>query len=304
MTATRVSGGSDPHGLQAWVDGRLVPARSATVSAYDRGFRSGEGVFETLRAYGDHVFRLDAHLRRAIAGAEELGFDPGPEGELARAVRTTAAANLAALGGADSALRLTVSAGAIDPDSPFPGAPADGPTVVVTSHRLVLDPAQHRHGIRAVAVPLARELPHVKAVSYLVAVTARRRARAEGAEEALLTTADGHVLEGASTNVFAVIDGALVTPPTGAGLLAGVTRAVVLEVAERRALQVEQRPLPLAELLTADEAFLTATTREVVPLVAVGDHIVGSGQPGPVTAAMLDGYREAVDRERLRATGD
>jgi branched-chain amino acid aminotransferase len=289
------------HALQTWVDGRLVPARTATVSAFDRGFRSGEGVFETLRAYGAHVFRLDAHLRRAIAGAAELGFSTGPQGELARAVRQTAEANLEALHGADSALRLTVSAGPIDPESPFPGRPAGGPTVVVTSHRLTLDPGQHRHGVRALAVPLARELPHVKAVSYLVAVTARRRAREQGADEALLTSPDGHVLEGASTNVFAVVDGTLVTPPTDAGLLAGVTRAVVLEVADRRRLDVEVRPLHLDELLAADEAFLTATTREVLPLVAVGDHPIGTGQPGQVTATVLDGYREEVDRERAAA---
>jgi branched-subunit amino acid aminotransferase/4-amino-4-deoxychorismate lyase len=303
VTGSPTTGRAGPHGLKAWVDGRLVPAHQATVSAYDRGFRSGEGVFETCRAYGDHVFRLEAHLQRAIAGATELGFAPGPLGELDRAVRRTAAANLAALDGADSALRLTISAGVIDPDSPFPGAPVGGPTVVVTSHRLVLDPAQHRHGVRALAVPLARELPHVKAVSYLVAVTARRRARAAGADEALLTSPDGHVLEGASTNVFAVIDGTIVTPPTDAGLLAGVTRAVVLEVAARQRLEVEVRPLPLAELLAAREAFLTATTREVVPLVGVGDRAIGGGRPGPVTAAILDGYRAEVERERFRATG-
>jgi branched-chain amino acid aminotransferase len=298
-----VGSGTAPHGLVAWVGAELVPAHRATVSAYDRGFRNGEGVFETFRAYGDHVFRLDAHLRRAIAGAAELGFSPGPAGELARAVRRTAAANLDAFDGADSALRLTVSAGAIDPGSPFPGTALGDPTVVVTSHRLVLQPGPQRHGARAVAVPLARELPHVKAVSYLVAVTAKRRARAEGADEALLTDLAGHVLEGASSNVFAVLDGGLVTPPTDAGLLAGVTRSVVLEVAARRGLPVAQRPLPLAELVAADEAFLTATTREVVPLVTVGDQPVGSGRPGRVTAAILDGYRDEVVRERISTAG-
>jgi branched-chain amino acid aminotransferase len=287
--------------LVAWVDGALVPAGQATVSAYDRGFRSGEGVFETFRAYGDHVFRLDAHLRRAIAGAGELGFSPGPHDELARAVRRTAAANLAAFDGADSVVRLTVSAGAIDPRSPFPGRPLGTPTIVVTSHALA-PPAAGGPGARAVAVPLARELPHVKAVSYLVAVTARRRAREAGADEALLTDADGHVLEGSSTNVFAVRDGGLVTPPLDAGLLAGVTRSVVLEVAATLGLPVDARPLPLDELVGADEAFLTATTREIVPLVAVGDRLIGDGRPGPVTAAVHDGYRAEVARERTAST--
>jgi hypothetical protein len=118
--------------LQVWIDDELVPADRAMVSVYDRGFRTGEGVFETLRAYGDHVFRLPAHLERARAGARELGFDPGPPERLARAVRATATANLEALAGEDSALRLTVSAGRIDPESPIPGRRGGPPTVAGT----------------------------------------------------------------------------------------------------------------------------------------------------------------------------
>jgi branched-chain amino acid aminotransferase len=282
--------------LVAWVDGELVPVARATVSVYDRGFRSGEGVFETLRAYGDHVFRLDAHLRRAEAGASELGFSLGDADAVADAVRRTATANLATLGGRDSALRLTVSAGSIDPTSDFPGRAVPGPTVAVTSHPL--PPPTWADGIRAVAVPLARELPHVKAVSYLVAVTAKRRARAVGADEALLTDTEGHVLEGASTNVFALVHGRLVTPPLDAGLLAGVTRSVVLEVAGRVPVEVEERPLPLAELLAAEEAFVTSTTRELVPLTAVGDEPIADGRPGPTTVALQRAYRDEVARER------
>ena len=289
--------------LQAWVGGELVPARTATISAFDRGFRNGEGVFETFRAYGEHVFRLDAHLERAREGASTLGFDPGEHDALATAVRVTAQTNLAVLEGADSALRLTVSPGSIDPESPFPGSPRPEPTVVVTSHRLAIPRAVHRHGIRAAAVPFAREMPHVKSVSYLIAVTARRQAQAVGADEALLTDAAGDVLEGTSTNVFAVIEGRLVTPPIDAGLLAGVTRAVVVEVAARLGIEVQERPLPLAALTGADEAFLTATTREVIPLVAVDEVRIGDGRPGPVTRRVHTGYREEVERERATAAG-
>jgi branched-subunit amino acid aminotransferase/4-amino-4-deoxychorismate lyase len=288
------------HGeLSAWVDGELVPASVARVSVYDRGFRGGEGVFETLRAYGDHPFRLAAHVDRAVAGARELGFTLHRE-VLGRAVAATAAANLTTVDGADTAVRLTTSAGPIDPDSRFPGTPTGEPTVVVTSHRL--RPRQEG-GWRAVTVPLARELPHVKAVSYLVALTARRRAREEGADEALLTTADGRVLEGAASNVFAVLDGRLVTPPLREGLLAGVTRSVVLEVATRLALTVEERPLTVAELAGADEAFLTATTREVVPLTEVDHAPIAAGDGGELTATILRGYRDEVARERAAGHG-
>lgn len=284
--------------LRAWVHDRLVPADQATISVYDQGFRTGEGVFETLRAYGAHVFRLDAHLDRAVTGADALGFDPGPREQLVEAVTRTAAANLEALQGRDSALRLTVSSGAVDPDSPFPGTTTGPPTVVVTSHRLTDDTAAWRDGWRAVTVSLVRELPHVKALSYALALTAKRQARAAGAQEALLVTEAGQVLEGSGSNLFAVLDGRVVTPPLESGLLAGVTRAVVLEVAAQLELDVAQRPLTLEELHRADEAFLTATTREVVPLVAVDDRPVGPGVPGPTTFRIHAGYRAAVEAER------
>jgi branched-chain amino acid aminotransferase len=280
--------------LQVWVDDRLVPADQAVVSVYDRGFRTGEGVFETLRAYGEHVFRLAAHLERARAGAEELGFDPGPTDRLAEAVRATAAANHAAFDGADSALRLTISAGLIDPESPIPGRGVGPPTVVVTSHPLAASAKE----ATAVTVPLARELPHVKAVSYLVAVTAKRRARELGADEALLTDGQGHVLEGATSNVFAVVDGTLITPPTAAGLLAGVTRAVVLELADQLGVPSEERPLALEELLRADEAFLTSTTRELVALTEVDGRAIGTSSAGELLGRLRGAYTAEVARER------
>jgi branched-chain amino acid aminotransferase len=147
-------------------------------------------------------------------------------------------------------------------------------------------------------VPLARELPHVKAVSYLVAVTAKRRARELGADEALLTDGQGHVLEGATSNVFAVVDGTLITPPTAAGLLAGVTRAVVLELADQLGVPSEERPLALEELLRADEAFLTSTTRELVALTEVDGRAIGTSSAGELLGRLRGAYTAEVARER------
>lgn len=284
----------------AWVDGRLVPAEEAVVSVYDRGFRAGEGVFETFRAYGPHVFRLLAHLRRAASGAAFLGF-PVDVGRLAEAVTGTAVANLDEHDGADSVVRLTATPGRLDPRSPFPGRPVGGPTVVVTSHPLDLPEGLYRDGVSATAVPWARELPEVKAVSYLAATVARQRARREGADEALLTDHAGRVLEGSSSNVFAVVDGTLVTPPVSAGLLAGVTREVVLTVAASEGIPVAERQLTVAELAAADEALLTATTREVVPLVRFAGRPISDGRPGPVTRRLHAAYRDEVRREAADA---
>lgn len=282
--------------LQAWVDGALVPLRDATVSVLDQGFRTGEGVFETMRAYDGHVFRLSAHLRRAADGAQRLGFTlPGIE-DLARAVQATVAANAAHV--SNLAVRLTVTPGPMEPDSPWPLRPTGRPTIVITAHVLGPDTHATAEGVRAVTVPWMRELGDVKAVSYLASSLARQVARDAGADEALLTDGDGgHVVEGAASNVFAVGDGIVVTPPLDGGILPGVTRATVMEVAPAIGVRVVEAPLPVTDLLSADEVFVTATTREVVPVVRVDDTVIGTGRPGPVTLALLDAYRREVARE-------
>lgn len=283
--------------LQAWVDGAVVPLDEARVSVLDQGFRTGEGVFETIRVYAGHPFRLDAHLDRAAAGAERLRFVPPDHAHLRAAVGELIAANAAIVTG-DLGLRLTLTGGPLDPESPFPGRPVGRPTVVATVQPLAIDPAIYTRGITAAVVPWARELPEIKAVSYLAASLARAQARERGADEALLTAGDGVVLEGAASNVFAVVDGGLVTPPLGAGLLAGVTRGVVLELAAALGLAVQERLVTVRELCAAAEVFVTASTREVVPLVRIDDEPVGTGAPGPVTQRLLAAYRAEVARER------
>lgn len=264
------------------------------MSVFDRGFRFGEGVFETLRAYGTHPFRLGTHLDRAAEGARVLDFDLPPRALLNEAIRETVRANA---GQGDLALRLTVTPGLIDPWSPFPGRSLGRSTLVVTAHPVAYGEELYRLGVSGAVVPWARELPQIKSVSYLAAALARREARRLGAEEALFTDSGGMVLEGSYSNVFAVVRGTLVTPPLDAGILPGVTRAVTLGVAGAQGLAVEEAPLTVAQLLAADEAFLTASTRELVPLVRVAGTLVGDGVPGPVTAALHEGYRAEVRRE-------
>lgn len=279
----------------ASIDGALVPAAEATISAYDRAFRSGEGVFETFRAYGRHVFRLHAHLERAISGAGDLGFDLPSRDLLASWVQAAVDDNVAP--DATAAARLVATPGDIDPDSPFPGTGVGIPRVVVTIHDLAIDPAAARDGIRAILVPWGREAAHVKSVSYLPSSMARREARRRGVEDALLTDAAGHVLEGAAANLFAVVHGVLVTPAVDGAILPGVTRQVVLEVAQELGIVVAERPLHVKDLARCTEAFLTATTREVTPLVEVEGKALGHGAPGPVTRRIQEGFRQLVTRE-------
>lgn len=281
--------------MQAWVDGRLVPLEQASVNVLDQGFRTGEGVFETLRAYAGHPFRLERHLERAAAGATSLGFEVPTLDGLAAAVRATIDANAPV--SENLAVRLTITPGPLDPHAPWPMSPLNQPTVVVTAHALFPSEAMYQHGVRAVTVPWVREMAEVKSVSYLSASMARRRARAFGADEALLCDTTDHVVEGASSNVFAVVGGRIVTPALGTGLLAGVTRATVLEVAAAEGVPTAEAPLARTTVLGADEVFLTASTRELVPVIRVDDAVVGTGRPGPVTRRLLAAYRATVRRE-------
>jgi branched-chain amino acid aminotransferase len=283
--------------LMAWVDDGLVPLAEATVSVLDLGFRTGEGVFETLRVYGHEPFRLLGHLERAAHGAERLGFDPPSTGTIIDAVHATIAGNHDVHGDVDTALRLTMTPGRLDPTTPWPMQRVGSPTLILTSHRLIVPAAIYDIGVDAITVPWGREAPDVKAVSYLAASLARRQAHRAGADEALLTDGHGNVLEGSASNVFAVEGDVLVTPPISEGLLPGVTRAAVLEVAERFGLVVRQETLTVERLTLADEAFLTATTREVTPLVRIDGRSVGDGAPGSMTLRLLDGYRDLVRSE-------
>ncbi len=288
-----------------WLDGMLLAASEARVSVYDRAFRNGEGVFETLRFDAGHPFRLDAHLDRALAGAAEVGLVLDRLA-LRRSITEVVAANRDRL--AAGSVRLTVSAGELDPEAPIPGQPAQGaagrPTIVATVHPLRSDPAAIPPPVSAATVRMPRALPQVKAVSYLPVLVARRAARERGADEALLIDEHDRVLEAATANVAALHDRTLVTPPTDAGLLAGIARQVLLEVAPTAGWQVVERSLPLHELLAADEAVLTSSSRQVFPLVVVDGRSIGTGRPGPGAAELLAAYRAEVARERAAAATD
>jgi branched-chain amino acid aminotransferase len=172
-----------------------------------------------------------------------------------------------------------------------------GPTVVMIQKPLARHPAWHyEDGIRVAAVGVRRNHPRaldpaIKSSNLLNNVLAMREAQARGAEEPLLLNHEGFLAEGASTNVFLARGGTLLTPPLSAGILAGITREVVLELVPRLGIPSREEPLRLEDLLAADEAFLTSTTREVVPVAQVDETPVGTGRPGPLTRRVLEAFR-------------
>lgn len=279
------------------IDGRLLSLDEARVPVLDRGLHYGEGVFDTMRAYKGAVFRARQHFDRLRSGADLLGLELAQSGdELARLVQSLLEANR--LG--DAYVRVTVTSG----DGGFGMEPArkGPPRVIVVALPLHATPPEYYvKGVRAVISSVRRNetspLSRIKSLNFLDNLLARRGARAAGVEEALFLNVRGNVAEAASSNVFLVLGGRLLTPDVDSGLLPGITRAVVLEVGGRLGLPVEEREVSLAELMSADEAFLTNSVVELLPLVSVEGSPIGKGQPGPVTLQLHAAYSSLVEEE-------
>jgi len=280
-------------GFFASVDGEVVPAEEARVSVLDNGFTFGDSVYETLRTYGGRPFRLDRHLQRLRASAGRLGIAV-PLGDPELGARLDAV--LARAGNPESYIRLLVTRGRGDISYNFDRV--KGPTVVMLVKPYQPYPEQHfRDGVDVIISSVRRNHPQaldpaIKSCNLLNNILAVREAQARGAAEALLLNHAGDVAEGASTNVFVVRSGAVVTPPLDAGILAGITRDVVLALAPRLGLVAREERLSVPDLRGADEAFLTSTTRELAPVRAIDGRPVGSGKPGPTTLRLLAAFRE------------
>jgi branched-chain amino acid aminotransferase len=275
----------------ASVNGIITPADQARVSVFDNGFAFGDGVYEVLRTYGRSPFEPGRHFRRLRASAARLGFEvPGTDAELLAQIDALVARSDAP----ESYVRIVVTRGVGDCSYDF--SRIERPTLVMVQKPLAAYPPSHyEQGVRVAAVDVRRNHPRaldpaIKSSNLLNNILAVREARARGCDEPLLLNQEGFLAEGASSNLFIVWEGALMTPPLTAGILAGITREVVLELAAAIGTPCHQKPLHLDALLGADEAFLTSTTREIVPIRQVDDAVIGDGRPGPYTCQLIDAF--------------
>jgi branched-chain amino acid aminotransferase len=287
-------------GFFASVDGLITPAHEARVSVLDNGFTFGDAVYETLRTYGGRPFALARHLRRLRASAARLGIAiPVPDPELAARLD----ALLARAENAESYIRFVVSRGVGDISYNFDKV--QGPTVVMVVKPYAFPPASwHSEGVRVSLVDVRRNSPAaldpaIKSCNLLNNILAMRAAQAAGAIEAILLNERGEIAEGAGSNVFVVRDGELLTPPLAAGILAGITREVLLELAPTCGVTIRETPLRADDLLGADEAFLTSTLKELAPITRVDDRAIGSGRPGPLTLRLLDAFQRHAPSESI-----
>ena len=265
------------------IDGAFVVGSSAVLPLSDRGVRYGDSVFEVVRVYAGVPFLLAQHLRRLEGAAAELRFGVLDVPLWAHEVREA----LLRFGSAgDAVLRLMLTRGEGPLRAPLGQTP--GRRVVVVESLPELDARIHERGVSAVVVDAPRVRPEGasalgKYARYLPNLLAQDEARRRGAEEALWLDPDGHVVEAATANVFAVARGALWTAPLSSGVLAGITRAEVLRLSGAAGLGCREELLPPADLARATEIFLTSSVREIVPVCSVDGRAVGDGAPGPWT---------------------
>ena len=291
-----------------YLNGAFLEAASARVSLFDGGYLYGDGLYETLRLYAGRPADLDGHLGRLTRELELLGYAWRPEAAAIRALLGELAARNG-LAGEDARARLTVSRGG-SPDDPLPLAGLDALPETVSAWVTPIAPevtAWQRDGIAACVMksPFARgNFPQLKTLNYLPALMALRFAHAEGCQGALLVDRQGKLLEGTGSNLFVVRDGQLLTPPSRLGLLAGRTRARVLGLAAAAGLRPLESALERRDLLTAPEAFLSGSVKEIVPLVRVDGQPVGDGLPGPATRDLQKRYRQAVLDDLAQPGGD
>jgi len=283
-----------------YLNGRLVPRSQAKLSPFDHGFLYGYGLFETMRAYNGHIFRLDAHLSRLRCSAESIGLTDGvltaDEGKQSLKAACTATVEANKL--KDARMRLTVSAGEGDM-MPDPRS-CSNPTILITARNLDPPrPEKYETGFKATVSFLRRNsqspLSRLKSTCYMENVLARTTARASGYDEAIMLNEKGHLAEGTTTNVFLVSHGELITPSLESGVLPGITREAVLEIARTSDIRTNERPVTLDELIEAQEAFVTNSVLEIMPLVSIDGKPIGTGKPGKLTGDLLAAYRKLVD---------
>jgi D-alanine transaminase len=273
-----------------YLNGEFLPLGEAKISVMDRGFLFGDGVYEVIPVYGGRAFRLAEHLERLGNSLRGIRMEPPLDNQVWESVF-----GRLICGDEDQSIYLQVTRGAPPKrDHAFPKEPVP-PTVFAMCTPIAPIPAT---GVRAITVPDIRwQWCHIKAVTLLANVLLRQDAVDQGCAEAILIK-DGYAIEGSASNLFAVVDGVLLTPPKSREILPGVTRDLVVELAHANGIAMEERGITVEELRTASEVWITSSTREVLPIVELDGRQVGAGLPGPVWESMNAWYQKR--KEQLR----
>ncbi len=284
---------------KVWLDGNLVDQDQAKVSVFDHAVLYGDGCFEGIRAYNGRVFKLRSHLKRMYESAERIRLTPPyANPEIEKAIRDTIAAN----GLSDAYIRLVFTRGVGTLGlHPFRCPKA---TAFIIADKIELYPQElYDNGLKVIVakrrrVPIESLDPALKSLNYLNNIMAKIEAIDADVLEAIMLNTAGDVSECTGDNIFIVSNGSIITPPTEAGILRGITRQFVIdELAPEMGLEVSEQTMDLDELLKADEVFLTGTAAEIIGVNRVGKQAIGSGGVGPVTRSLVTAFRRRVSAD-------
>lgn len=278
-----------------WIDGEWCDKSSARVSVFDHGLLYGDGVFEGIRVYAGKVFRLQEHLDRIYDCAHAILLNiPMPKAEFGAVIEEAVRRS----GMQEAYIRPVVTRGigdlGIDPRK------CERPTMIVIVDAInIWPPERFQQGLNVITagtpIPHREALsPRVKSLNYLCHAMAKMEANHAGADEALMLDASGHVAEGTGQNVFVIKGGVFRTPPIHAGILAGVTRSVVMQLAREAGHTVREEMLNRFDVYTADEAFLTGTASEIAPIRSYDGRVIGPGRAGPITLDLMARFKAHV----------
>ena len=281
-----------------FLDGSFVEPQEARVSVFDHGFLYGDGVFEGIRAYGGRIFRLKAHVERLFSSAKTLMLEiPYTRAEMTELILEACRVN----GLQDAYIRVVVSRGpgdlGLDP------LKCPKPSVVIIADTITLYPEDlYRAGLKVCTSSIRRQRaealnPQIKSLNYLNSILAKIEANQRGCQEVVMLSEEGFVAECSADNIFMVRGRKVITPAPHLGILLGITRDAVMEVARAKGYEVVETTFTRHELWNADEVFLTGTAAEIVSVVSIDERIVADGKPGRVATELQAAFRELAVRD-------
>ncbi|MEA3306150.1 MAG: branched-chain-amino-acid transaminase [Candidatus Omnitrophota bacterium] len=288
-------------GLQIYIDGKFYEKEQAKISVLDHGLLYGDGVFEGIRSYNKRVFKMKEHIDRLYESARAVMLDiPFSKREItASAISVLRKNNLN-----DAYIRLIVTRGmgdlGLDPRK------CGKPSIIIIADKIALYPRGfYKNGLEIITVPTRRNAPEalrpqVKSLNYLNNVLAKIEALNSGFEEAIMLNSEGYVTECTGDNIFAVKRGKLFTPPVHLGVLNGITKNCVIDIACAQNLKFSEKVFTRHELFSADECFLTGTAAEIIPVVKIDGRIIGKGPPGKITVKLMDKFRALTKKEGIK----
>lgn len=281
--------------LQIYINGKYYDKDKAVVSVFDHGLLYGDGVFEGLRSYNGKVFKLQEHIKRLFESAHAVWIEmPLTQEEVCKATQETLDLN----GIKDGYIRIVVTRGSgtlgLDPRK------CSCPQLIIITDKITMYPeSTYRDGLEIVTAATIRNhpsmlSPRVKSLNYLNNIMAKIEGIQSGCDEVLLLNQQGEVAECTGDNIFIIKDDVLYTPPLSAGILGGITRHCVIELAKESGIEVRETPITRHDIFVADEAFLTGSAAELIPVVKIDSRAIGTGKPGPITQKLIATFKEYV----------